>query len=101
MEGPPKDDIGGVSRWRAISRLKLLPCHLFPIPFLDPAASFLNATADDCKLGSSSLDTVRGVFPEGGPLFKGSEISEKTHIQIAVRNTDNILVYFWPRNAES
>ena len=47
------------------------------------------------------FDTMRGVFPEGGPLFKGSEISEKTHIQIAVRNTENILGYIWPRNVES
>jgi len=51
--------------------------------------------------GLIPFDTVRGVFPEGGPLFDGSEIQEKTHIQIAVRNTDKILGYFWPRNTES
>ncbi|WP_395015308.1 hypothetical protein [Dongia sp.] len=30
--------------------------------------------------------TVRGVFLEGGPLFPGSHIQSKTHVQIAVRD---------------
>ena len=40
--------------------------------------------------GKPALDTVRGVFIEGKPLFPRSGIYEKTHIQIAVRNSDCI-----------
>lgn len=39
-------------------------------------------------------DTVYGVFEEGGSLFDGSGFREKTHVQIAVRNTECILGYF-------
>ena len=42
------------------------------------------------KSAEPALDTVRGVFVEGDPLFPGSGIYEKTHIQIAVRNPDCI-----------
>ena len=41
-------------------------------------------------------DTVRGCFPEGGPVFTGSGISRESHIQIAVRNPDCILGVFRP-----
>lgn len=34
--------------------------------------------------------TVRGIFPEGGSLFPGSAIRNKTHIQICVRDLQNI-----------
>lgn len=33
-----------------------------------------------------SLDTVRGVFIEGSPIYPNSGFNEKTHTQIAVRN---------------
>ncbi len=36
------------------------------------------------------VDTVKGVFIEGRPVYKGSGFFEKTHIQIAVRNYDCI-----------
>lgn len=42
-------------------------------------------------------DTVYGVFEEGEPLFPDSALKEKTHIQIAVRNTAVIQGYFRPR----
>ena len=32
------------------------------------------------------IDTVKGVFTEGAPLYPGSGFRQKTHIQIAVRN---------------
>lgn len=44
------------------------------------------------------FDSVRGVFYEGKSLFDGSKFREKTHIQIAVRNTGKILGYFWPKS---
>lgn len=37
-----------------------------------------------------SLDSVRGVFTEGRPVYPGSGFDEETHIQIAVRNPDCI-----------
>jgi hypothetical protein len=33
-----------------------------------------------------AIDTVRGVFVEGGPAFPGSGFHEKTHIQLCIRN---------------
>lgn len=35
---------------------------------------------------SDSIDTVRGVFVEGKPIYPGSGFDAKTHIQIAVRH---------------
>ncbi len=43
-----------------------------------------------------TFDTVRGVFPEGDPIYSGSCLLTKTHIQIAVRNPACILGYFRP-----
>jgi hypothetical protein len=36
------------------------------------------------------FDSVRGLFSEGQAAFKGSMFMEKTHVQICVRNQDNI-----------
>jgi len=33
-----------------------------------------------------AIDTVKGVFTEGEPVYPGAGFREKTHIQIAVRN---------------
>lgn len=46
-----------------------------------------------------AFDTVRGAFWEGALLYEGAGMSEKNHVQIAVRNTDCILGYFRPRTA--
>lgn len=43
------------------------------------------------------IDTVRGMFNEGGPLYEGAGFESKTHTQIAVRNADCIIGYFKPR----
>ena len=43
-----------------------------------------------------SIDTVRGAFLEGAPVFPGTTISAETHIQIAVRNVDCVLGVFQP-----
>lgn len=42
-------------------------------------------------------DSVRGAFVEGGPVFEGSGIYEKTHIQICIRNPNCIKGFFLPR----
>jgi hypothetical protein len=36
------------------------------------------------------IDTVKGVFIEGRPVYEGSGFYERTHIQIAVRNRECI-----------
>ena len=41
-----------------------------------------------------SYDSVYGVFDEGKPAFNGAGFREKTHIQLAVRKTANIVGYF-------
>jgi len=38
----------------------------------------------------TSLDTVRGVFIEGSPIYPNSGFNTKTHTQIAVRNLESI-----------
>jgi hypothetical protein len=42
-------------------------------------------------------DSVRGAFMEGKPVFEGSNIHDKTHIQIAIRNPNCIKGFFLPR----
>ncbi len=44
--------------------------------------------------GDQPIDSVKGVFIEGRPVYEGSGFYEKTHIQIAVRNPDCIKEIF-------
>jgi len=46
--------------------------------------------------GDASYDSVYGFFEEGKKLYRGSALKEKTHVQIAVINTECILGYFRP-----
>jgi hypothetical protein len=43
------------------------------------------------------FDSVRGVFTEGGPVFEGAGILEKSHIQSCIRNPNCIKGFFLPR----
>ena len=43
------------------------------------------------------FDSARGLFSEGNPIYPGSMIREKTHVQICVRNPNRIKGYFVPR----
>jgi len=43
------------------------------------------------------FDSTRGVFTEGGPVFTGAGILEKSHIQICIRNPNCIKGFFLPR----
>jgi hypothetical protein len=45
------------------------------------------------------FDTARGMFTEGPPLYEGSAILAKNHVQIAVRNPACILGVFLPRTS--
>jgi hypothetical protein len=40
--------------------------------------------------------TVRGLFSEGKPVFEGSSILAKSHVQVAVRDDTAIVGYFKP-----
>lgn len=42
------------------------------------------------RAGEVPIDTVRGVFLEGPPVFDGSGLYAKTHIQVCVRNPECI-----------
>lgn len=54
----------------------------------------LNYFCDTTAAAGMAFDTVRGVFVEGDPVYPGSEIYHKTHVQIAVRNPDCIKAVF-------
>lgn len=43
------------------------------------------------------FDTVRGMFTEGDALYAGCGFRERSHVQLAIRNTNCILGLFWPR----
>jgi hypothetical protein len=43
------------------------------------------------------FQTVRAIFAEGDPVFRGSKIMSKSHIQIAVRDPSCIVGYFRPK----
>jgi hypothetical protein len=49
---------------------------------------FLHEVRDEAH--DPPIDTVRGVFLEGGPIYEKSGFFEKTHIQICVRNPECI-----------
>ncbi len=44
--------------------------------------------------GEESIDTVRGIFFEGGAVYDGSEFNKKTHSQISVVNLNQIKAVF-------
>jgi len=46
---------------------------------------------------SKVFDSTRAVFTEGGPVFEGAGLFEKSHIQICIRNPNCILGFFLPR----
>lgn len=48
------------------------------------------------KTSGTEFDTVRGLFVEGGPVYDGAEIFDKTHVEIAVRNPACIKGVFLP-----
>ena len=46
------------------------------------------------------FDSVRGMFVEGGEIYKGSGFMDKSHIQICVRNPNCIKGFFIPRKID-
>ncbi|MBK1825937.1 hypothetical protein [Haloferula rosea] len=50
----------------------------------------------------SPFDTVRAPFIEGRPLFPGSKLMDKCHVQWCVRNPQkSIIAYLRPRDPEA
>jgi hypothetical protein len=47
------------------------------------------------------FDSVRGMFMEGSPIYKGAGFHDKSHIQVCVCNPDCIKGYFRPIKKES
>ncbi len=43
-----------------------------------------------------AFDTVRGLFVEGGRVYEGAEIFNKTHVELAVRSLSCIRGLFLP-----
>jgi hypothetical protein len=63
--------------------------------YLDPAViDHLHKNYRELSTATSGrtpeFDTVRALFPEGKPLYERAGFWEKTHVQIAVRNSAQI-----------
>ena len=56
----------------------------------------INWTLAQLEESEPAYDSVRGVFQEDEPVYDGSEIRLKSHIQIAIRNPACIIGYFRP-----
>ncbi|MGE7774064.1 hypothetical protein ACQKLP_05035 [Chitinophaga sp. NPDC101104] len=54
-------------------------------------------TPDNFGCETKPFDSVRGLFIEGQPVFDGSGIYSKSHIQICIRNPECIVGFFKPR----
>ena len=74
-------------------KLRYLDCAV--IRHLEAAAE--NADANLAVPGLAPIDTVRGLFTEGGELYGGAGFSRKTHSQIAVVRPMAIVGVFLPR----
>lgn len=47
------------------------------------------------------IDSVRGMFPEGNPLYPSAGFRQENHIQLCIVNPNCILGYFHPRATNS
>ena len=54
----------------------------------------LNMVCDYAAQKGEPYDVIRGAFPEGDPIFPGSMLLAKTHIQFCVRNPAKIIRTF-------
>jgi hypothetical protein len=85
---PPPENIDpgrGTGRDKALRRLD---CAVM---------NYLFELLDEARHSDPTIQphpTVRALFPEGNRLYEGSGFLEKTHIQICVRNLEQILGVF-------
>jgi hypothetical protein len=47
--------------------------------------------------GEAPFETIRAFFAEGEPLYENAGLRSLDHVQICVRQSDNIIGYFLPR----
>lgn len=62
----------------------------------DLDCAVINFAAREARKQGQPVQTVRGAFLEGDPIFPGSAILHQTHIQIAVRDPACIIGVFRP-----
>ena len=53
----------------------------------------------NAQAGEAEFDTVRAAFVEGEPLYPGAGFHRRTHIQLCVRSTSQIIGYFRPHGS--
>jgi hypothetical protein len=73
---------------------KAVPTNRGKLHDLDCAV--INYAARDARMKGQAIQTVRGAFLEGDPVFPGSSIHRQTHIRIAVRDRSCIIGLFRP-----
>ena len=56
----------------------------------------LNEYCEEMRRTGKTIDTVRGLFQEGDPIYPGSKVLSKSHVQVAVRNPEAIVGLFRP-----
>ncbi|WP_038033695.1 hypothetical protein [Thermopetrobacter sp. TC1] len=56
----------------------------------------INQTCQLLEDNGTPVDTVKGIFTEGGWAYPGAGFKERTHTQICVRNPECILGVFYP-----
>ncbi|MDA1277957.1 MAG: hypothetical protein O2960_28515 [Verrucomicrobia bacterium] len=62
--------------------------------YLDCAV--INWSLDQMAADGKNYQTIRGIFVEGRPAFRGAKIMLKSHVQIAVRDPRCIVGFFRP-----
>jgi len=69
----------------------------FVLRFLDCAVIQETVDDHDEQFPDKKIQTVRGIFTEGGETYPGAGFHLKTHVQVAVRDTSCILGFFKPK----
>lgn len=53
----------------------------------------------NAQAGEAEFDTIRAAFVEGEPLYPGAGFHRRTHVQLCVRITSQIIGYFRPHGS--
>ncbi|MES2388728.1 MAG: hypothetical protein V4543_12070 [Bacteroidota bacterium] len=81
--------------------LRYLDCAIIEFMHKSIFSTYIQETAAKGFSNIKIFESVRGVFTEGGPVFDGAGIFEKSHIQICIRNPDCIKGFFNPRESSN
>jgi hypothetical protein len=77
--------------------LRELDCALIEFMNEQIFSDYHQQVSDNKFTNIKLFDSTRGMFTEGGEAFPGSNIQQKNHIQICIRNFDCIKGFFLPR----